>query len=151
MTFAHASNAIAGYLIEKFSFDNAPWSRFLRGDDRAMTATQLRGARVFLTHACQGCHTRGGMNSDRYFNTVTAQIGPGAGNGADRHDDFGRFNVTRTPDDKYKFHTPTLWNIELTAPYGHAGQYATLRQFIDHYNDPAAKLRSYDIRQLDPS
>jgi cytochrome c peroxidase len=151
MTFAHASNAIAGYIIERFSFDNAPWSRFLRGDDRAMTDTQLRGARVFLTNACQGCHTRSGMNSDRFFNTVTAQIGPGAGNGPDGRDDFGRINVTQNPDDKYKFRTPTLWNVELTSPYGHAGQYATLRQFVDHYNDPAAKLRSYDVSHLEPS
>lgn len=149
MSFAHASNAIAGYIIETFSFDNAPWSRFLRGDDRALTTAQLRGARVFLTEHCQGCHTRSGMNSDRFFNTGTAQIGPGAGNGPDGKDDYGRFNVTQNPDDKYKFRTPTLWNIELTAPYGHAGQYASLRAFVDHYNDPAEKLRSYDIRQVD--
>ena len=151
MNFAHASNAIAGYLIEKFSFDNAPWSRFLRGDDRAMTTTQLRGARVFLTESCQGCHTRSGMNSDRFFNTVLPQIGPGAGNGSDGRDDWGRYNVTLDPNDKYKFRTPTLWNVELTAPYGHAGQFATLQQFVDHYNDPAARLRSYDIAQVDAS
>ena len=150
MTFAHASNAIAGYLIERFSFDNAPWSRFLRGDDRALTTAQLRGARIFLTDSCQVCHSGSSLSSDRFFNTAVAQIGPGAGNGPDGRDDFGRYNATRISEDKYKFRTPTLWNIELTAPYGHAGQYATLRQFVEHYVDPADKLRSYDITQLEP-
>ena len=29
--------------------------------------------------------------------------------------------------------------------------FATLQRFVDHYNDPAAKLRSYDLAQVDAS
>ena len=35
MTFAHASNAIAGFLIDRFAFNNSPWDRFLAGNDGA--------------------------------------------------------------------------------------------------------------------
>src|SRR5690606_22425902 len=34
MTFAHASNAIAGFLTARLAFNNSPWDRFLAGDDR---------------------------------------------------------------------------------------------------------------------
>ncbi len=37
MTFAHASNAIAGFLIDQFAFNDSPWDRFLAGDDDALT------------------------------------------------------------------------------------------------------------------
>ena len=52
MTFAHASNAIAGFLIDKLSFNNSPWDRFLRGNDEAMTQVQLQGAKDFMSARC---------------------------------------------------------------------------------------------------
>jgi cytochrome c peroxidase len=55
MTFAHASNAIAGFIIAKFSFDNSPWDRFLAGRDDALSARQLAGAQTFLTLKCSIC------------------------------------------------------------------------------------------------
>ncbi len=38
-------------------------------------------------------------------------------------------------DDRGKFKTPTLRNIELTAPYMHDGRFATLEEVLDHYNE----------------
>ena len=37
-------------------------------------------------------------------------------------DDWGRFAVTKNVADKYVFKVPGLRNVELTAPYFHAGQ-----------------------------
>ena len=37
-------------------------------------------------------------------------------------DDWGRFAVTKNVADKYVFKVPSLRNVELTAPYFHAGQ-----------------------------
>ena len=48
--------------------------------------------------------------------------------------DMGRYNITLNDADKGKFKTPTLRNIELTAPYMHDGRFTTLEQVIDHYN-----------------
>ena len=53
------------------------------------------------------------------------QIGPGKGDGFDGHEDFGRERVTGDARDRHKFRTPTLRNVALTAPWGHAGAYDT--------------------------
>ncbi len=47
--------------------------------------------------------------------------------------DYGRGRVTNFPFDNGKFAAPTLWNIELTAPYMHDGRFQTLEEVIDHY------------------
>ena len=48
--------------------------------------------------------------------------------------DLGLFNITADPLDVAKFKTPTLRNIEFTAPYMHDGRFATLEEVIEHYN-----------------
>ncbi|MDP2479411.1 MAG: cytochrome c peroxidase [Candidatus Palauibacterales bacterium] len=143
MTFAHASNAIAGFLVEAFSFDDAPWDRFLEGDHDVLTAEQLRGALDFMEAPCSTCHNGPVFSDDQFHDVALAQFGPGEGNGPTGRDDFGRMNVTGDPDDLYGFRTSPLRNVELTGPYGHAGQFAHLDDFIDHYSRNADKLRAY--------
>ncbi|MYI90270.1 MAG: hypothetical protein F4082_08375, partial [Gammaproteobacteria bacterium] len=48
--------------------------------------------------------------------------------------DLGLYRVTENPADRWKFRTQTLRNIALTAPYMHNGQFATLREVIDFYD-----------------
>ena len=48
--------------------------------------------------------------------------------------DLGHYEVTEDPDDLWKYLTPTLRNIELSAPYMHNGQLATLEEVIDFYD-----------------
>ena len=58
--------------------------------------------------------------------------------------DTGRMRVTGDADDAYKFRTPTLRNVALTAPYGHDGAFATLKEIITHHLDPIKSLRNFD-------
>lgn len=44
--------------------------------------------------------------------------------------DKGRFEVTKTASDEYKFKSPSLRNIELTAPYFHSGKVWDLKQTV---------------------
>jgi cytochrome c peroxidase len=150
MTFAHASNAMAGFMVGKLAFNRTPWDRFLRGDDRAMTARQLRGAQFFLTQNCSICHGGNALSGGAFANVAVRQLGPGQGDGPSGHDDFGRERVTGLAADRYKFRTPALRNVELTAPYGHAGQFVQLRDFIDHYSQSDVKLATYNAAQLEP-
>lgn len=145
MSFAHASNAIAGFLLDAFVFDNTPWDRFLDGSDRALTPDQLEGALKFMDAPCSVCHVGPGFSDDAFHNVALGQFGPGAGNGPSGRDDFGRMNVTGAPGDIYAFRTTMLRNVELTGPYGHAGQFADLEGFIDHYSESADKLRAYGV------
>ena len=48
--------------------------------------------------------------------------------------DLGLYRVTQDPNDRWKFRTQSLRNIELTAPYMHNGQFGTIREVIDFYD-----------------
>lgn len=150
MSFAHASNAIAGFLLERFAFNDSPWDRFLAGDDDALTEVELRGAKNFMTARCSVCHNGPAFTDNQFHNVAVAQIGPGAGDGPTGADDFGRMRVTKRPQDRYAFRTPPLRNVELTAPYGHDGAIIDLRDFIAHYSESDIKLRNYSVLQLEP-
>ncbi|HET7564115.1 MAG TPA: cytochrome c peroxidase [Gemmatimonadaceae bacterium] len=151
MNFAYASNAIAGFIVSKLTFTNAPWDRFLRGQNKALTPAQLAGAQTFLTLKCSICHNGPTLTDDKFHDVAVAQIGPGDANGASGHDDFGRMNATGNSADQYLFRTTPLRNVELTAPYGHDGAYATLRGFIEHYSQSDQALLNYDPTQLEPA
>ncbi|HEY7482596.1 MAG TPA: cytochrome c peroxidase [Gemmatimonadales bacterium] len=151
MTFAHASNAMAGFFLDRLSFNNSPWDRFLAGSNRALTTQQLQGANGFMRGRCSICHNGPAFTDNQFHNVAVAQIGPGQGDGADGRDDFGRMRETGLSTDQYRFRTTPLRNVELTAPYGHDGAIVSLREFIDHYSVSDAKLRSYDVNQLEPA
>jgi cytochrome c peroxidase len=48
--------------------------------------------------------------------------------------DEGRFEVTRRPEDRWAYKTPSLRNVALTAPYMHNGSLGTLREVIEFYD-----------------
>ncbi len=75
---------------------------------------------------CFHCHgASGGLFTDNAFHN----------NGLDSvFTDVGLEAVTGSPNDRGKFKSPTLRNIELTAPYMHDGRFATLEEVIEHYN-----------------
>jgi len=150
LTFAHASNAIGGFIVDQFSFHDSPWDRFLAGNDRALSKDQLAGAQTFMTLKCSICHTGATFSDDKFHDVAVAQIGPGEGDGRDARDDFGRMRVTGLEQDRYLFRTTPLRNVELTAPYGHDGAIVSLRSFIEHYSKSDQALYAYDPSQLDP-
>jgi cytochrome c peroxidase len=151
MTFAHASNAIGGFIVDRFSFANSPWDQFLAGNDGALTMRQLEGAQTFLSLKCSICHTGATFSDEQFHNVAVPQIGPGEGNGASLRDDFGRMNVTGSQADEYRFRTSPLRNIELTGPYGHDGAFVSLRDFVTHYSESDQALLTYDPTQLEPA
>lgn len=151
MSFAHASNAMAGFLVSELAFDRSPWDQFLAGDDEALTASQLEGARIFMEIRCSICHNGPAFTDRGFHNVALAQFGPGTGDGLAGNDDFGRERVSSDAADRYAFRTTPLRNVELTGPYGHAGQFVDLREFVDHYSESDEKLRHYDVTQLEPA
>jgi cytochrome c peroxidase len=149
MTFAHASNAMAAFMLDRLTFNNSPWDRFLGGSDAALTDAQLAGARTFLSIRCSLCHNGAAFTDNAFHNVAVAQFGPGQGDGPSGHDDFGRMRVTGNASDRYRFRTTPLRNVLLTGPYGHDGAIADLRQFIDHYSESHLKLQNFDPSTLE--
>ena len=152
ITYVHAANAISAFETQAWRFDNSPFDRYLRGDKAAMSPSAKRGMRVFYGKGgCDECHS-GKFQTDQGFHAIAMpQIGPGKGDSlpvySDGHDDYGRERVTGNIEDRFKFRTPTLRNVALTAPYGHAGAYNTLEAVVRHNLDPLNSLYGYDQDQ----
>lgn len=156
ITYVEAANAIAAFETVAFRADDSPFDRFLRGDRESLDRRQRRGMRLFYGRAgCARCHA-GAFQTDHRFHAIAMpQIGPGKGDGRDAEywqatghraflEDFGRGRVTVRAEDRFRFRTPSLRNVALTAPYGHAGAYGTLEEVVRHHLDPAAALAAFD-------
>jgi cytochrome c peroxidase len=48
--------------------------------------------------------------------------------------DLGLYEITQNPEDRWKYRTPSLRNIALTAPYMHDGSFSTLEEVVEFYN-----------------
>jgi cytochrome c peroxidase len=105
----------------------SPFDRWRRGDEDAIGASAKRGFELFQGKAnCALCHS--GFNfTDNGFHNIGVKSGPAG-------DDEGRFAHRRVKVLKGAFKTPTLRDVELTAPYMRNGTYRTLEEVVDHYD-----------------
>ena len=150
ITFVHVANAIAAFEAVAWRADNSPFDRYLRGERGAMSPAARRGMRVFYLRSkgnCASCHGGPFQTNHGFAAIAMPQIGPGKGDGPSRREDFGRARETGNPSDRFRFRVPTLRNVALTAPYGHAGAYGTLEAVVRHHLDPINSLWSYDPSQ----
>jgi len=149
ITYVHAANAIAAFEASAWRFDNSPFDRHLKGDKQALSASQKIGMNLFYGKAkCSDCHS-GALQTDMDFHSIAMPtIGTGKGDGFNGQDDFGREKVTGDTNDRYKFRTPVLRNVQLTAPYGHAGAFDTLEAVVRHHLNPSVSYDNYDRTQV---
>ena len=72
--------------------------------------------------------------------------------------DLGLYEITQNPADRWKYRTPTLRNVALTAPYMHDGSLATLKDVVRFYDgggvpnenlDPLMKPLKLSDRDMD--
>ena len=126
ITMPNAETAIAAFEATLIT-PNAPFDKFLRGDDNALSAEQKEGLKLFMDKGCSACHAGINIGGQMY-----APFGVVEKPGADflPLDDKGRFEVTKTVSDEYVFRVPPLRNIELTPPYFHTGKSWDLRQAV---------------------
>ena len=148
ITYVHAANAIAAFEAREWRFDNSPYDQYLRGNKNAISAQARIGMNIFYGKGgCGDCHS-GVFQTDQGFHAVAMpQIGAGKGDDPDGHGDYGRERVTGYAGDRFRFRTPTLRNIALTAPYGHAGAYNTLEAVVRHKLDSVNALYEYNREQ----
>ncbi len=66
--------------------------------------------------------------------------------------DLGLYTVTQDPNDRWKFRTPSLRNVSITAPYMHNGTRATLKDVVEFYNQggirEVGKMKNDNISPL---
>ncbi|HNI44964.1 MAG TPA: cytochrome c peroxidase [Chitinophagales bacterium] len=108
-----------------------------------LTEQEYYGYSIFFNEVadCFHCHTgSGSLFTDNQFHN----------NGLDSvatlndYPDKGLGEVTKELQDNGYFRTPTLRNIELTAPYMHDGRFQTLEEVVDHYSDHVKQAENVD-------
>jgi len=96
-----------------------------------------QGALVFFRRTneggaqCAQCYSGDFFTDERHHALGFPQVGPGPGDPGSN--DLGRARQTGNSIDRQSFRTPSLLNVELTAPYGHAGAYSDLETTFSHY------------------
>ncbi|MFN0247098.1 MAG: cytochrome-c peroxidase [Kofleriaceae bacterium] len=129
--FVDIAKSVAAYM-RLLVARNAPFDRWIAGDEAAISTAAKRGAKLFVAH-CKVCHDGPHFTNDKFHALAVAQFGEGV-----PAEDLGRFGdvpeAARTPEMRGQFRTPTLRNVEVTGPYMHAGQFATLDAVMAFYN-----------------
>jgi len=151
-----------GRAIAEFEFTlvfaDAPIDRFARGDVRAMSQEQKKGALLFFGKAgCVSCHAVAGPSNEMFSDfenrvlgvpQVAPFFGSGEGNvifdGPGGDEDFGAEQISGDPADRYRFRTSPLRNAGLQPAFFHNGAFTKLEDAIRHHLDVDASVRQYD-------
>ena len=165
--------AIASY-ERTLNSANSAFDRWYYGKDKhALDAKAQRGFELFNGKAnCSSCHTLTSKhalftdNNDhntgigyaeamgKTDKTQRVQVAPGVyvdvaatlitSVAEAKLNDLGRYEVTQKPEDRWKYKTPSLRNVSLTAPYMHNGAFTTLQQVVEFYNQGGISNENLD-------
>ncbi|MDO9140571.1 MAG: cytochrome c peroxidase [Methylobacter sp.] len=165
LTIDHVAQAIASF-ERTLVAGNSPFDRYIFNRQKdALTAAQVRGFELFIGQGrCVSCHTieqDHALFTDGRFHNIGVGINQiqqdvprlahafleAKNKGGDvdvmvltdkKSSELGRFAVTDELGQIGAFKTPTLRNVELTAPYMHDGSLLTLKEVMVHYNNGGA-------------
>ena len=126
ITITNAARALAAFETTLIT-PNAPFDRFLKGDNNALSKQQKEGLALFMDTGCTACHNGVNVGGQAYF-----PFGVVKKPGADilPVEDKGRFAVTNTASDEYVFRASPLRNVAITPPYFHSGEVWDLNEAV---------------------
>ncbi|MFT5225989.1 MAG: cytochrome c peroxidase [Polaribacter sp.] len=160
--------ALAAYQRTLISADS-PFDRWFYGQqESALNKQERNGFKLFIGKGgCVSCHSVGsddtlfsdnkmhntgiGYNNSMGVKPATERIAlaPGVFVDVDRSiidsvseptpSDLGLYEITENPADRWKYKTPTLRNVSLTAPYMHDGSLSSLKDVVQFYNQGGIK------------
>jgi cytochrome c peroxidase len=109
---------------------DAPFDRWLRGEEAAIDDDARAGYGIFKDHGCISCHQGAnvGGNMVQKFGVLADYFALRGGPISEA--DLGLYTVTKREEDRHVFRVPSLRNVALTAPYFHDGSAATLEQAV---------------------
>ena len=148
VTIVEIGNALGAFIISEWQSYDSAYDKWLVGTPLADDAE--RGRELFFNNRCASCHA-GELFTDQEFHALgLPAFGPGRSRQWDQISrDVGRMAETNLLEDAYKFRTPSLRNVALTAPYGHNGAYPTLAAMIRHHADPVAARANWTTADAD--
>jgi cytochrome c peroxidase len=126
VTFENMARAIEAFEATLLT-PNSKFDEYLGGKSDALSAAEKKGLEIFMAKGCVSCHGGVNLGGTGYFPFGVVEK---PGSEILPPTDKGRFEVTRTASDEYVFKSPSLRNIELTAPYFHSGKVWSLDQAV---------------------
>lgn len=146
ITIVHIANALAAFEISEYQSIDSRFDRFLAGDVAALSEIEQAGLDLFYGKAqCASCHSGPLLTDQRFHALMLPHFGPGRTRQWDTIvRDVGRMAASDRIEDAYRFRTPSLRNVALTAPYGHNGAYRTLEGIVRHHLDPKSAFAAWD-------
>jgi cytochrome c peroxidase len=106
---------------------NSKYDRYVNGDNSVFNESEKRGMDLFFSNKtkCSFCHAGFLFTDGKFHNTGTTT----------HYFDRGRWYITNDNNDRGKFLTPSLRNVKVTAPYMNDGQFPSLKEVIENYNN----------------
>ena len=104
---------------------NSRFDQWLLGNTNAITEKELSGYILFKNSGCVACHmgpALGGTSFQKMGLVEPYET---------KSDAVGLAGVTGEDADRFKFKVPTLRNVEMTYPYFHDGEAATMAEAVD--------------------
>lgn len=149
VTIVEIANALAAFMALEFKSIDSPFDQYLTGEHSALNQTQIYGMQLFYGEAgCSGCHSGALMSDQSFYALGLPPFGPGRTRKFDPISrDVGRLGESDRLTDAYRFRTPMLRNVALTAPYGHNGAYQNLDDMIRHHAAPEQMLTKWTETQ----
>ena len=130
---------------------NSKYDKYNAGDNKALSDSEKRGMVLFGLHAqhrrdefktrrrlrqkakCTLCHAGFNFTDEQFHN-----LGVGWNEKTGKFADLGRWAIdpigAKSDASLGAFKTPTVRDVEHTAPYMHDGSLATLEEVVDHYD-----------------
>ncbi len=120
--------------FERTLLTPAPFDKYLKGDQNAISKEAKLGLEKFISTGCAGCHngaTVGGQSYQKFGIVEDYWLATGSKEmellqGRDK----GKFHDTKKPEDTYIFKVPQLRNVAMTPPYFHDGSVARLEDAV---------------------
>lgn len=107
------------------------FDQYAAGKTNALSSFELRGMMNFIETGCANCHG-GPMFSDFELHVLTVP-------------DNDKLNILDDGDGTFAFRTPTLRNLDLTAPYMHNGIFATLEEVLEFYDEVVDESQNSNV------
>jgi cytochrome c peroxidase len=150
ITTYNVRNAIATYVRSLMPFSSRVDDYFMGAG--YLTSNEINGFNLFAGKAkCATCHFIPLYNGTvpPWFNTTESEVigvpTKDEWKNATIDGDVGRYAFNQLPQLKFSFKTPTVRNIEKTAPYMHNGVYTNLDQILKFYELGGGKGIGVDL------
>jgi cytochrome c peroxidase len=140
----HLGKALAHFQDIEFSTRETGWDSYLKGNTKALSLEEKKGALIFNSKArCSICHNGRHLTNFGFENILVPHLSFN-----ENFMDRGRGTIDKRRGSAFTFIVSPLRNVGLTAPYFHNGSMATLEGVIEHYNEPIQSLQNYSANKI---